>query len=202
MEAIGILKIKKLKVIIMNFFGILKGLISDTEVRAARIDSSTHSLQTIMYNHHEIHNGSHYFIANYDDNFDNDAPIEFVVTTPDTTQQIHMTFSISAYKQLNLDVYENTAGVTGGTNVNPLNNNRNSSNTSNLTVVSMPTAITTDGDFLFGEAVATDKTGGFFDRNNEIILKRNTSYLFRFTTIDNDNIISYKAEWYEHTPKN
>jgi hypothetical protein len=39
-------------------------------------------------------------------------------------------------------------------------------------------------------------------RENEWILRPNTTYLFRFTSGVNDNTLSYNAEWYEHTDHN
>ena len=43
--------------------------------------------------------------------------------------------------------------------------------------------------------------GGEADREDEIILKRNTTYLRSFLSGSDDNIISFKASWYEHTDK-
>ena len=49
----------------MTYWRTLWGYFSDTETAEVRIDASTHSLQTVEYEHHEIHSGSHYFVIGY-----------------------------------------------------------------------------------------------------------------------------------------
>ena len=67
--------------------------------------------------------------------------------------------------------------------------------------------VTTDGTLLSGQSFGVagnqnkSKSGGA-KREQEIILKQNTKYIFRVTSNGAGNIVSYRAEWYEHTPKN
>ena len=42
---------------------------------------------------------------------------------------------------------------------------------------------------------------GSSGRGNELVFRQNTTYLFRFTSGVNGNILSYNSEWYEHTDK-
>jgi hypothetical protein len=168
-----------------------------------KVDSSTGALEVIDYSHHEIHGGSHYYIGGHTD-LDNGSTIEWTVTTPDSTKWAHMTFSISGSDVVTVDVYENTADIVGGTAVTPINNNRNSSKTSILTVKVNPTSVTAgdliDG-FKFGSSGGGNAAsiGGGESRENELVLKQNTSYLWRVVSGADGNFISYHAGWYEHT---
>lgn len=169
------------------------------------VDAITEALEVIDYEHHEIHSGSHYYICNFEV-LDDAASIDLAITTPNTTKWTHMTFDISGTSQTEFRIYE-TATVTGGTAGTPLNNNRNSANISVVTVVKNPT-VTVLGNLIFaqssGLAAATPnkaENSGVVSRNREIILKQNTTYIFRITSRQDDNIISYCGEWYEHTNK-
>jgi hypothetical protein len=176
------------------------GKTSDTTTQVPRIDIATHSLQTIEYEHHEIHAGSHYFICDYDSSIANNETIEFVLTTPDTTSWTHMSLDFSSILGVSLEVYEGASAIVGGTSVTAINNNRNSANTSGMTILKDPTSIT-DGTRIAGFLAGANRTGGFQQRDREIILKQNTTYLFRFTSLANSNAISFCGEWYEHTNK-
>ena len=51
-----------------------------------------------------------------------------------------------------------------------------------------------------GEGFKAD-IGGESRRTDELVLKQNTTYLRLFTSRSADNIVSFKASWYEHTDK-
>jgi len=175
------------------------------EVDEVRIDASTNSLQIVDYAHHEIHGGSHYYVKSYDELGSTDT-VEFVITIPNTTTWAHLLFSLESTGETQIDIYEGASGVSGGTTVTPINNNRNSVSTSVLTIVKDPTSITSDGTLisasLVGIASTPSKTlGGEVGREDEIILKQNETYLIRVTSNSNDNNVDYKANWYEHADK-
>lgn len=48
---------------------------SDGTFKPVRLDSSTESLQTVDYSHHEIHSGSHFFYFDYDGDVDTASPM-------------------------------------------------------------------------------------------------------------------------------
>jgi len=175
-------------------------IIRDTGGNPAEIDDTTHTLQNIEYEHHEIHSGSHYFICDYDSSIQVSETIEFVITTSDTTKWAHMVLDFSSTLGVSLEVYEGSTDVVGGTSVTPINNNRNSTNTSSLTIVKDPTSIT-DGTRIAGFLAGANRQSGFNNREREVILKQNTTYLFRFTSLANNNAVSFCGEWYEHTNK-
>lgn len=169
-------------------------------------DASTEAVEVIDYSHHEIHSGSHYLISGFETE-DTAGTIIFGVTTPDTAKWSHMLFRMISTSQAEFQVHEG-ATIAGGSSATPINNNRNSSNTSVLTVVKDPT-ISVAGDLIYSQSYGAAGTGffgtdqgGFAKRDNEIILKQDTTYTFTITSRDDDNIISYLGEWYEHTDKN
>ena len=174
---------------------------SDGAQRPLRLDSSTHSAQIVDYEHHEIHSGSHYFVAGQETEA-SAATIEFIVVTPDSTSWSHMTFEIVGSGDTTFAIYEGASGITGGSSTTPLNNNRNSANTSGLTLTKDPTSITSDGTLIYEQRVGSNRQAGLLGRGQEIILKQDETYLFRVTSNAASNNISYKAEWYEHTDKN
>jgi len=181
-------------------------IIEDEGGIPAEVDNSTHALQTIAYEHHEIHSGSHYEICGFVTNGVGDTTI-FAVTTPDSAKWAHMTFSAIGTSQLELHVHEG-ATVTGGVSVVGMNNNRNSTNTSILAILQDPVP-TVAGTLLplsessgkEGATPARANTLGFVDRSNEIILLQDSTYTFTFTSRGAANIISFCGKWYEHTDK-
>lgn len=166
------------------------------------IDASTETLQTISYEHHEIHSGSHYNYCDYSLNEGSGNTIEFVMTTPNTTKWAHLVFQVYSSEGATLELYEGTTGVTGGTAITPRNNNRNSSNVSDITLIKDPTTITDNGTRASGYLAGGGRTSGVVERGNEFVLKQNTAYLVRITSLAVSNDISWCAEWYEHTNKN
>lgn len=180
------------------------GQLVDGDGDALTTDASSRAITTINYEHHEIHAGSHYFISSFG-TFNEDAEAVFGITTADTTEEIHITTHVRGTSQTELLIYEDST-FTGGTPLTPINNNRNSSNTSNMTVVLAPT-VTDVGDLLGSSSTGKagvnplQAEGGNTERFREIILKRNTLYILKAISRDDGNIISYSADWYEHTPK-
>lgn len=175
------------------------------EVDDVRIDASTNSLQTVDYAHHEIHSGSHYYIQGYLELDDNDTHYVKLVT-PDTTKWSHFIFKINSTGICSTTFDEDaTGGMTGGAGVTPINNNRNSANTSGLVFTSGVTACTgyttrLDND-KWGSDGFKENIGGGSSRDDEIMLKQNTVYCRSFISGADDNIIQFKASWYEHTDK-
>jgi hypothetical protein len=183
----------------------LRALISSTVPREIRADSSSHSLQIIDYAHHEIHSGSHYYIDGYTTLAD-EAVLRVKLVTPGTTKWAHFIWSISSSGILVTTLHEAASGgMTGGAGVTPINNNRNSDNTSGLTITSGVTAADTAGTLIsnqsWGAAGFKSTIGGSNSRDDEIILKQGTTYLRTFTSGAADNIVQFKASWYEHTDK-
>ena len=169
------------------------------------LESETYALKTIDYAHHEVHSGSHYYIEGYA-TLANEGVLRVKLVTPNTAKWAHFQWAISSSGILVTTLHEGASGgMTGGSAVVPINNNRNSSNTSGLTLTSGVAAADTAGTLIsnasWGAAGFKTSVGGGTSRDDEIILKQNTTYLRTFTSAAADNIVQFKAAWYEHTDK-
>lgn len=187
---------------------------SSSDIRPLRCDSSTNSLQTIDYSHHEIHGGSHYFVVGFQDLAVNEV-LDFTWVMPDTTKWIHWVWSIDCEDEIEWYVYENvTINNALANTITPYNSNRNSANTSgttmkyeiqtNLAAANTDTDVTSPAILLkSGLTKAGSKFqagGGGASRDNEIILKQNTTYCLR-AIANAASFINFDMEWYEHTDK-
>ena len=171
--------------------------------RGTGIDKSTQATETIDYAHHEIHSGDHYYVEGHA-TMSSDGVLKVALVTPNTAKWSHLSWLISSNGILTAEFYEDAEGVSGGSDVAIRNNNRNSANTSGITLT---TGVTTTGD---GTLISQAKwggtgfksvTGGSGSRTDELILKQDTTYLRVFTSATADQIVSFKAMWYEHTAK-
>ena len=165
-------------------------------------DGVTRALVTIDYAHHEIHSGSHYYISGFTTLSDT-GKLYVKLVTPNTAKWAHFTWEIESGGILETSLYEGVSGgMTGGGSVTPLNNNRNSTGVSGLVITSGVTIATSLGTKIDTKKVGGSgfKTvsGGSANREDEIILKQNTTYLREFISTSTGNVISFRANWYEH----
>jgi len=166
-------------------------------------DDCTNALTTIDYAHHEIHEGSHYYIQGFLELAD-EAVFRVKLVTPDVAKWAHFVFSISSTGICSTTFDEDASGgMANGAAVVPINNNRNSENTSGLVLTSGVTAASTYVKRLendkWGAQGFKQNIGGGSGREDEFMLKQNTTYLRTFTSGADDNIIQFRASWYEHT---
>ena len=177
---------------------------------ALRMDASTHSLQTIEYEHHEIHSGSHFFVNGYLDILGANDVLDFTWQMPKSTKQIHWTWQISFEKGLTWSVYEDVIATNPlGNTITPYNNNRNSQKTSSTTMkyalqvdLAAANADTnvTGATLLSTGKVGDNRTAGDSERSNEMIMKSGSLYCLRAATTA-AGYINFDMEWYEHTPR-
>lgn len=175
----------------------------------AEVDNSTHSLQIIDYEHHEIHSGSHYFVVGVQDLSINNV-LDFTLQTPDTTKWTHLNWKMTTESETAWYVYETAVVTTALANaITPYNNNRNSANTSvnvlKYEVQSNLTAANADTDVSAATLLESGISGAGKDvgnstRSNELILKQNTIYCLR-AIATTAGYISFDMHWYEHTDK-
>lgn len=182
----------------------IRARISDDAVREVWMDKSTRAMTTIDYPHHEVHNGRHYSVSGFT-TLEATQDIEFVTATPNTTRWAHMFFAITATGKTSLTVYEDCTAADDGTQITPINSNRNSSNTADIIVSQDPT-MTYHGPVIytqkFGFVDTPSKSRGGEDRAEfEFILKQNSKYLWSITSDNNANSVSYLGYFYEHTDK-
>ena len=175
-----------------------------------RIDQSTRSIQTVDYEHHEIHGGSHYFVVSYADLSINEV-LDFTWQMPDTTKWIHWIWELDTEAELLWQVYEGVTATNPLANsMTPLNSNRNSANTSgttmkyevqnNLTAANADTDVGSSLLIESGISGSGRKLSGNADRSHEIILKQNTLYCLRATASE-AGYVNFNMQWYEHTDK-
>jgi len=176
---------------------------------AAGIDKASRATGVIEYEHHEIHAGSHYEVVDAVDLAINNVR-DIQITTPNTTKWAHFVFSLHCENETEWYLYENVTINTAGTSVTPKNNNRNSTNTSGLTVATIDntsvananadTAVAGATEIEHGIVAAKRQSTGAAERTREIILKQNEDYTLRIIATA-AGFTSYDLEWYEHTNK-
>lgn len=179
------------------------GKTSTTTIQPIQLDRSTYALLTIDYAHHEIHSGSHYFFqASHE--LGSAGTIVYLITTPDTDKYAHFIYTADGSAITQIDLYEG-ADRTGTTPQTIRNSDRNSANTSGLVIHVGISSGTTDGTLIKtykgGSSSARSRSGPTTRGDSEIILKKNTKYLFRITSSTSANLCNLKFEWYEHENK-
>jgi hypothetical protein len=175
--------------------------------RRIRTDLLTNALMVIDFHHAETHEGNGYRVtqAKATDAFDIAAPITFHVTTPNTTKWAHLIWHAEASTEALLEIFEDNGNashfdISGGDTSVPLNNNRNSTNTSGLVVKTGVTITQATADVLiYSDYVGSRVLGGEREARQELILKQNTEYLFKFTSVADNNEGGLRLNWYEHT---
>jgi len=181
--------------------------------RPVRIDSSTRSLQTIDYAHHEAHAGSRYLVnysvASLGAMETPDDMITLTWTTPDTTTWAHFTFYAIGTGGWRLRLIEAPSGGAASQTEQfaCLNHNRNSANTSTLIAldstageVSYDATLATGGTTLWDEYVpgGSKTAGNVGSDRDEFILKQNTKYQLSLYGTDTDPA-SLHMDYYEHS---
>ena len=175
-----------------------------------RMDASTHSIQTIDYSHHEIHSGSHFYVQGYLtlalDEGAEEGTYYIKMVTPPGTKYMHFIFDIRSTGICTTYLDEGaTGGMANGSPVTPINNNRTSTKTSGATLTSGVTNATgydlrIEND-KWGADGFKESIGGGGGREDELILKPNTTYLRTFISGTADNVVQFKASWYEHVDR-
>lgn len=175
-----------------------------TNWREVRMDKFTRALNTIDYEHHEIHDGSHFFYTNPVALASGDTQC-YLFTTPNTTKWAHLTFEATGSAITDIRLLEGGDRI-GDIVATPFNSDRNSGTTSGMLLYSsITTEGTTDGTLIWriksGAAQGASSSPSIGQRGNEVILKQNTKYLFCFVSGTADNLINLQLNWYEHINK-
>jgi hypothetical protein len=188
----------------MSAFGLIRGFrSSDSTAQPLRLDKATNSIQTMDYEHHEIHDGSHFFYYDYDSDVDTGAPKYYRITTPNTTSWVHMVFTLYSEGVGTWQLFENPTVNAAGTTATTFNSNRNSATTAGL-VVAYDATSTADGTLLKVWRTGTGTTapsrvGGEARSGLEIIMKQAEDYFLKFTPDADNAKTKVQLSWYEHT---
>jgi hypothetical protein len=164
--------------------------------QSALVDNETGATVVIQNNVRANHAGWLFHVMGFETKAISEK-IEFIGETPTGNRKTHITFYVQGTDGVSLEVYEGPATIVGGATVTPVNLNRAINNDSEITVTKDPTSIATDGDIVFAESVGADKQAGTVGGGIGFILSPGTKYLWRITSLGNDNIISYRAIWAE-----
>jgi len=180
------------------------GKTSDSTRQMPRIDATTHTMQSIDYEHHEIHAGSHFFYTDKN-TLGSAGTVVYLLTTPNTTKWSHLVYLISGSAITTIDIYEGADRV-GDVAQTAYNSNRTSATTPTLVIHKAITgAGSTDGTLIWtrssGSSSGQRRTGMEATRGGEKILKQNTKYIIRITSGTASNLTNIDLEWYEHTDK-
>ena len=179
------------------------------DVAEVRIDASTHSLQIVDYPHHEIHSGSGYDYTEVVDQAQN-AVRDIQITTPAGAKWAHLTINFFCEAETEFWLWENVVINTPGTEVTPRNHNRNSGDSSMLTVKYIDNSSLANANSDTDASGATQlehqfvgagkKIGGNTSSREEWILKPGEDYTIRWDATD-AGYVTYHIDWYEHTDK-
>lgn len=170
------------------------------------IDSATGGITSVDTAHSMIHQGKAYHCIEVVDLLGN-AVRDLQITTPNTTAWAHMLINCDAEAETQFLVYENVTINLAGTACLKVNQNRNSTNTSGLTINYIDNAdvasANADTDVsgaatLYSALVGAGKDAGNYFHDHEIILKQNEDYCVRFVS-NSAGFVNYSIEWYEHT---
>ena len=204
----------------MSVFGLIRGFrSSDSTAQPLRLDKSTNSIQTIEYEHHELHAGSSFTCHFNNDvtNIGEQTAIAF--NTPNTTKWLHILVTAAATGGSYFSIYEVAdLDVDEGTQLAIYNRDRNSLTESVVTsIATVPVAnkatsytetqlagatLSTATEIMrryFGTA-GKGGIGGEARTTGEFILKQATQYAFVLTSLTDDTIThNITLDWYEHT---
>jgi len=151
------------------------------------IDKVSESQISIDSNHHEIHEGVHFFYVDYF-SVAGSGVLNFTLMTGD--KDIHFVFSVgSDTAGFILETYRSVVANNDGTIIDLINNNENSLNVSSVVCRQNPTGIVTTSAKRLrrtksGEGGApSSRIGGSISRSDEVVLRKNTKYLIRITNL-------------------
>jgi hypothetical protein len=192
------------------------------ETDDVRIDGSTNALETIEYEHHEIHSGSA-FTCHYANDVTNIGEMTAIgFNTPNTTTWVHLTVEAETTGAAYVALYENTSiDVDEGTQLTIYNRNRNSATAATVTTIeTVPVAnlatsyneaqaaganITTTTELAINYLGAGERksVGGASRGVQEWVLDQNQQYCVLMYSLTNDDAThNITLDWYEHVDKN
>ena len=176
---------------------------SSATVKSARMDASTHSLQTVDYAHHEIHSGTHYVYKETHAIAKNQT-LDHLIIVPATTKWPHMIVDVeNITSAITVSLYEGATVSANGVLENSRNRNRNFADNNTTLVYEAPTVLTT-GALLTAATVGAGRNsaGGEIRDNEEMVLKQNTLYLLRIVEPNiQATTVNINFDWYEHSDK-
>ncbi len=161
----------------------------------------------VSFEEHKLHEGDHFTFTGLVTGIDSGDISKYHIRTPDTTKWGHFLIKFNSEAKMSFYVYETTSydPASAGTTVTAFNNNRNSATVSGLVIKQDPVIVNSGTEIFIEQAgsEAANPTGvsqeaGIVGREDEIILKQNTGYIFAMVSVDDGNYASAHADWFEH----
>jgi len=156
---------------------------------------------SILYPHHEVHEGNFYTLSRAGTIAAGTANALMFAIRPGAGLTAHFQAIVSAKNSGNAELWENATFVASGTLI-PFNNSRTSPNLFAGTVVTIDTLLTL-GTMLQGRAVGSNapgtRIGGEGTTRNEWILNPSYWYFIWFYADNADTQVTVDAEFYEQT---
>jgi len=169
--------------------------------RNIELDSEFNGPVVLDPDHHEVHEGNHYFYKNFVDFVGGaDETVYFMFITPDTDTRIHAKVSLYANVEFEAYIFRDGTVSVNGTQVTTVNNRGDSPNTAELVAYAGPT-VTTDGTQIWASKMGSGKnaTGVAPGLNHEIVGDQNTIYLFKLVKkAVQAGYMDVDFWWYEH----
>jgi len=167
----------------------------------AETDIVTGADIVVDFAHHEIHEGDA-FVATYTEDLAGAAARDILITTPNTTKWVHMTWQVTGELETHVSAWEAPTATASANAITAYNRNRNSATASGLAICHTPTDVTTGSVLIMDAHFGTGRSvGGGRSDDDEWILDQNAKYLLRITNAvpGSSNYISVFLSWYEHT---
>jgi len=168
--------------------------------RSVEMDSVGRYLLMIDPAHHHIHEGE-MFVYKDVISLNSAGTQDYIMTTPNSNTISHFAYEIDGQGQVTIEIFEAT-DKTPTTLQTSYSRNRNSLISPVMTIHKNQSGGTTDGTRIIWRKTGSDSASAkvltVVGSGHEIMLKKNTKYLFRITSGLNSNIISLSFDWYEH----
>lgn len=164
-----------------------------------RVDAQTNTLQTIEYEHHEVHSGSSFTWSTTGD-VNSSATRAYLIITPNTTRHPHCIFTVVSESET-VFYFDEKPNISGkGTAVTIYNRNRTKTTDATASIYTGPT-ILSNGTRLWTGQIGSGKTTGGMDRgSSEWILASNSTYVFKvINNAGQAGWIKTEVDFYEHT---
>jgi hypothetical protein len=179
--------------------GRLYVLLSDGTTTAV-IDPTLSALVTIDGVHRQVHLGNFFVVSRYFAAIAAAGTADLRVLVG-AAKALHVTISVAAGANANVDVYEGTTYTAAGAAVTIYDRNRTTANASTATAFHTPTVLVLGTNLFDGFCPGGSKQsamGSVRSNGQEWIFKKSTDYLIRVTNVSAGNAdYSIEVEWYE-----
>ncbi len=169
-----------------------------------RNGEGTNSLATLEYPHHEIHEGNHFY-AYKTASLTNGQVLTLAFIIPESAKQFHVFMEFDVATACTIDVLEDVTSFAGGAAFTILNNRRDfqdrkaSGATCLVGHTGSDLVVPTGGTEIYAQSLgAGNRSGGTLGHDAELVLKRNSNYLFRITNGTTTQGVTIILQWYEH----